>query len=404
MYGPNMHGAKRIFSAFLLLLLLATFGCQGGIAQRNSAVYPRTVVTLARPESDPAATTQSSVPVVSLSGSPAEIGAAHGRQFDSTIHAMYDGFIFSRLTPFQLVQARVLAAEFEVHMRPDHRAELEALAAATGINSYDIILGQCYLDLLPQIGCSTITLPASASPDRVARFGRNLDFESRGLLNKNSTLFIYRPIGKYQFASVGWPGLIGVLSGMNETGLSLASMEVPRGPRAPDAMPYTLLYRTILEECRTTDEAIALLQMTPRQTANNLMLMDSAGHRAVVEIRPESISVRRAEDSAALISTNHQRDQDQDTTGLCWRYDSLHKAAARQFGQIDARAIEGMLSHVVQGNDGDMTLQSMVFEPANRVIYLAVGNDAPSHGYARISLRPYFEKLDGITHAVFGPP
>jgi hypothetical protein len=379
-----MHGLKLIFTA-LFLPLLSIFGCQ-------TAYVPKPVVALPQTESHPAAAAKPSVPVVNLSGSPAEIGTVHGQRFAPAIHAMYDGFIFSRLTPYQLVQARLLAAEFEVHMLPEHRAELEALGAATGINSYDIVLGQCYLDLLPQIGCSTITLPPSASPDGVARFGRNLDFESRGLLDKNSTLFIYKPTGKYQFASVGWPGVIGVLSGMNETGLCLASMEVPRGPRAPDAMPYTLLYRTILEECRTTDDAIALLQRTPRQTANNLMLMDAAGNRAVVEIRPESISVRRGEDSAALISTNHQRDQDQDTPGLCWRYDSLHAAAARQFGQLDARSIEGMLSQVVQGNTGDMTVQSMVFEPAKRVIYLAVGSDAPSHGYAKINLRSYFEK------------
>ena len=54
------------------------------------------------------------------------------------------------------------------------------------------------------------------------------------------------------------------------------------------AMPYALLYRTVLERCKTVEEAIALLETTPRQTANNLMLMDATGNRAVVEITPES--------------------------------------------------------------------------------------------------------------------
>ena len=53
--------------------------------------------------------------------------------------------------------------------------------------------------------------------------------------------------------------MIGVLSGMNEHGLTLANMEVDRPRRLPVAMPYTLLYRTVLERCRTVDEAIALL-------------------------------------------------------------------------------------------------------------------------------------------------
>ena len=63
-------------------------------------------------------------------------------------------------------------------------------------------------------------------------------------------------------------------------------------------------------------------------------------------------------------------------------------------GRIDLGAIEGMLGKVVQGTQGDMTLQSMVFEPANRVVYLATGLDAPGHAYERIDLKYYFLKWD----------
>src|SRR5207245_7456445 len=107
---------------------------------------------------------------------------------------------------------------------------------------------------------------------------------------------------------------------MNEHGLALANMEVTRdGATAPRAMPYTLLYRTILERCRTVDEAIELLKSTPRQTANNLMLMDASGDRAVAEITPDSVTIRRASDAQALISTNHQRGSDLDARGRCDR-------------------------------------------------------------------------------------
>jgi hypothetical protein len=155
-------------------------------------------------------------------------------------------------------------------------------------------------------------------------------------------------------------------------------------------MPYTLLYRTVLEQCRTVDEAIALLRATPRQSANNLMLMDAAGNRAVAEITPQGVVVRRGLPQTPLISTNHQRGQDQATAGYCWRYDALHAASTTEFGHIDAPALEQMLGQVVQGRDGDMTLQSMIFEPANRVLYLAAGADAPTQPYQRIDLNPYF--------------
>jgi isopenicillin-N N-acyltransferase like protein len=335
-----------------------------------------------------------SIPVGEFGGDPAQIGAEHGHRFHDQIIDLFQNYLMARLPGNIRVEARMAAASFEIYMLPDQRAETQGLADAVGLNVYDAVLAQCYLDLMPLTGCSTIALPSEAAPDEVARLGRNLDFDGGGILDKRSVLIVYHPLGKYQFASIGWPGMIGVLSGMNEYGLCLVNMEVDRQMRPPMAMPYTLLYRTVLEQCRTVDEAIDLLKRTPRQSANNLMLMDARGDRAVAEIRPEGVTVRRGQSGTGLISTNHQRGQDADTPGYCWRYDSLHRASASEFGRIDLGAIEGMLGKVVQGTLGDMTLQSMVFEPANRVVYLATGLDAPGHAYERIDLKYYFLKWD----------
>src|SRR5437588_3129539 len=182
--------------------------------------------------------------------------------------------------------------------------------------------------------------------------------------------------------------MIGVLSGMNEHGLALANMEINRKGSFPKAMPYTLLYRTVLEQCRTVDEAIELLKRTPRQTPNNLMLMDATGDRTVVELSPEEVVIRRADDDAALISTNHHRSADCDTPGRCRRFDFLHGSAARSFGHIDLASLEDMLDGASQGR---LTLQSMVFEPSNRVLYLSTGADAAKGPFYRLDLKPYFK-------------
>jgi isopenicillin-N N-acyltransferase like protein len=149
-------------------------------------------------------------------------------------------------------------------------------------------------------------------------------------------------------------------------------------------MPYSLLYRTILEDCATVDEAISLLQRTPRQTSNNLMLMDAAGNRAVAEITPEGVNVRRGLPGKALISTNHQRNEDQDTPGECWRYDLLHEMSASQFGNVGTKELEAILEKVQQGK---MTLQSMVFEPKNQVLYLATGSQAADQQFFELDLK-----------------
>ena len=328
-------------------------------------------------------------PLVELSGTGRQMGEQHGRQLGPQIQLLHEQYLDVYLgTGARRFLALTAAKAFESRFLPEHRAELEGLAEQTGMDEREAALAQCFLDLSPMAACSTIALPASAAPDHVARFGRDLDFPSLNVADKYSTVFIYRPEGRYQFAAVGWPGMIGVLSGMNEHGLALANMEVSRAPRLPGAMPYTLLYRSILEQCKTVAEAIEFLERTPRQTSNNLMLMDGAGDRAVVEITPDQVTVRRAADDAALISTNHQRGTDCDTAGRCRRYDYLHETAADRFGRVDQKSLQDMLAHVAQGKSN---LQSMIFEPSERVLWLSTGAHAASGTFYRIDLTQYFK-------------
>jgi isopenicillin-N N-acyltransferase-like protein len=340
------------------------------------------------------ASTTSSVPIIQLRGDPAALGKSHGEQLGTTIKELYQGYFQQEFHLDQepgrakYNQALAVAAGFENFLRPEHREEIRALAAETGLKPAEALLGQCFADLNAGGACSTVALPAGASADGIARFARNLDYETFGILEKHSVVLIFHPKDHYAFASMTAPGLVGVLSGINEHGLTVACMEVPRAFRLPQAMPFMLLYRTLLENCKTVDEAIALLEKTPRQSANNLMVMDASGDRALVEITPDKVVVRRAPDTAALVSTNHHRGQDLDSPGRCERYDFLHDAARREFGHLTETSVEELLGGAAQGGD---TFQSMVFEPANRVMYLAVGAAAPSTGFHRVELKPLFK-------------
>ena len=340
-----------------------------------------------------AAEAPSGVPVIEMSGTPDVIGRTHAERLGEPIRQLFAAY-FGRYfqSPAQKRLTMLAAAAFRPHVSAQHEAEIVSLAQGVGIDAREIMLGQCFLDLSAMTACSTVTFPAAAAPDGVGRFGRNLDFPSFDVADKQTVVLIFRPQGRYAFASVAWPGMIGVLSGMNEHGLALANMEVDRPRRLPSAMPYTLLYRTVLEECRTVEEAIELLEMTPRQTANNLMLMDATGDRAVLEITPHEVTVRRAADTEALISTNHQRGADGESGRRCRRYDYLRAASAAEFANVSRNLVQAMLGAVAQGN---MTLQSMVFEPQNRVLYLAVGKNAPARGYHRLDLKRYFDEQPG---------
>jgi isopenicillin-N N-acyltransferase like protein len=366
-------------AAVLSLAIVAGCARSKSIAPQQSASAPAT---------EPLAAPAYRGPLIELAGPPEQIGRDHGRLLRSSIQLLHDRYLKvylgDRAHRFLALGA---ARMFEPYLVPAHLEEIDSLAKATEMDEREAVLAQCFLDLSPMTACSTITLPASASPDHIGRFGRNLDFMSLNVADKYSTVFIYRPAGRYAFASIAWPGMVGVLSGMNEHGLALANMEVTRSPRLPVAMPYTLLYRTVLERCRTVEEAIEFLRRTSRQTANNLMLMDATGDRAVVEITPLAVTVRRALETQPLISTNHQRGTDCDTKGRCWRYDRLRLQGQRDFGHIGLKDVQTMLAGV---QSQTQTLQSMVFEPANSVLYLSTGTRAASGTFYRLDLKPYF--------------
>ena len=366
------------------LLALGVGGCSGAPEQTASVVHASAVAAPSAPDEP------FPLPVIELSGDGAALGAGHGKAMRERILELHDQYLeryFSNSV--QRTVAMGVASMFESHIAPAHVAETRALAEASSVDYRQMLLAQCFLDLSPMTACSTVTLPADASPDGVGRFGRNLDFPSFNIADKYTVVLVVRPEGKHAFASIAWPGMVGVLSGMNEHGLAVSNMEVSRGTRLPVAMPYTLLYRSVLENCRTTEEAIAFLEKTPRQTANNLMVMDAAGERAVVEITPQRVRVRKGQESRALFSTNHQRDQDCDTAGRCDRYDSMHTAATKDFGKIDLAKLQSMLKEASQGN---MTLQSMIFEPSTGVLYLSAGADAASKKFSRLNLKPLFEQ------------
>lgn len=356
----------------------------GGVARHRAVAGVIAVVaaclTLSCSGPGGAAGPTADVATIVLEGRPEEIGRAHGRRLGPQIRLLEEQYVGALLGD-AAGRARALAAAagFRDRLRPHHRAELDAVAEAVGIDRERMLLANCFLDLLPSVGCSTVALPAAAAPDGVARLGRNLDFPSRGVADGHSQVLVVRPEGRHAFAAVTWPGLVGVLSGMNEHGLTLANMEVAREPRPADAMPYALLYRTVLEECRTVAEAIALVEREGRQTANNLMLMDAAGDRALLEITPERVVVRRAAADAPLAATNHHRAAGEDPP-RCDRYACLVSEAERDWGRLDRDALHRTLALVSQG---DLTLQSMIFEPRERVVHLAVGRDA-----ARRRLRP----------------
>ena len=108
---------------------------------------------------------------------------------------------------------------------------------------------------------------------------------------------IAHPDGKLAWASVGWPGLMGVVSGINAQGIAIMVNPARTGDVRPTrtARPVALLVRMVLEQAKTLDQAIKLLEQTPTLGAASITIVDgSTGKWLVLERTPSKAIVERS--------------------------------------------------------------------------------------------------------------
>jgi len=236
--------------------------------------------------------------MVMLSGTPAQVGRAHGlllakemrRCIDSTVHLAGLGYTIEKGDWFPDVLRRAWK-RLAPHIPRDHLVEMDAMADAAGIDRETARLANVFPELFH---CSGFAVFGRATAGGKLYHGRVLDYMTMVGLQDAATVFVVAVDGKRAFVNVGYAGFIGSVTGMNEKKLSLGEMG-GRGEGNWDGVPMAILMRRALEECDTLSEVIRLWRESPRTCEYYYVVADGKIPDAVaVEATPSKFEVLRS--------------------------------------------------------------------------------------------------------------
>jgi isopenicillin-N N-acyltransferase-like protein len=263
---------------------------------------------------------------VRLQGTPEAIGFAHTAllrremvENEGVLLGRFEDAVPGRLTRTLLLDlARFRYRTLEEGMARDRRTEIAASAAgfvpdpyADFLPTYERFL---YLNALydmalsfehsPLVGCTTVGFRGAARPGGGVLLARAFDMEVDAVFDRKKAVFLVSAAGAIPFASVAWPGLVGVVSGMNAEGLAVVVHGARAGEPRTEGEPVVHALRRILERARTVGEATRLLAERSPLVSHLVVLADAHGGLLAVERVPGVAPVVRPLPERAAV-TNH---------------------------------------------------------------------------------------------------
>ncbi len=159
---------------------------------------------------------------------------------------------------------------------------------------------------LALVGCSSFAAWGDHTEDGKMIIGRNFDFYVGDKFAENKIIAFVNPDDGHKFMSVTWGGFIGVLSGMNDQGLTVTINAGKSDFPLVAKTPISLVTREILQYASTIDEAISIAKKREVFVSESIFVGSAKDKRAaVIEISPNNFGVYEVENSNQLICSNH---------------------------------------------------------------------------------------------------
>ena len=338
-------------------------------------------------------------------GSPFEIGLAHGKLFRNEIQKIYsfylDEFVYENWTKkIAMFKGKQKAyadprkdmEEFAAKSLPlipdEYIEEMKGMAEGSGVSLAEILNMTVHVDYLSTMMCSMMLAKDKASADGSLVQARNLDWGGDGLelMDQFTSVLVYKPDKGYSFVSVIYPGIVGALTAVNEKKLTVELNFVATSHKAASGFPALLMVRRLAQYAASVDEAEKIIRDNPMISGYNITVADGkTGEARVFEISADALGVRTPDATGALFSTNHFLTKEladyyregKRPGGIpsADRYNRMAGLVAEKYGAIGPDAAQAIIHD--PGVKVGTTVQSVIFKPADEIIWVWSRNRAP---------------------------
>ena len=159
---------------------------------------------------------------------------------------------------------------------------------------------------LALVGCSSFAAWGDQTADGKLIIGRNFDFYAGDDFAKNKIIAFVAPDKGYKFMSVTWGGMIGVVSGMNDQGLTVTINAGKSKFPLVAKTPISLVTREILQYASTIEEAIAIAKKREVFVSESIFVGSAKDKKAaLIEVSPHNFGVYEVENGNQLVCSNH---------------------------------------------------------------------------------------------------